>query len=294
MVSVAMEAVEFAALKMFEGYILANVAGLLSGAIPGLSGLGGFGNTAGLNSAAMVQGGVGLVMSVLMVMSQPMAAMFFSGTLSQFAPHSSFGTVDRNSSGAMSYFNINYDSKGGTDSNENTSKGSWQMNKLCTSMRYCGPTAFRAPGKILRIVAYLFAGGLSAASVSASAQQPGTPAYNNVFLPGHGAGDTRQSGRDNWGSIAYSRNLPAVPVTGMRSKRQAERRALELCQERGGENCKIHHSFANICIAVAENESSIGSRADHPRESSAAYRRERALRSCDGDCKITWEGCAMD
>lgn len=168
------------------------------------------------------------------------------------------------------------------------------MNNVRALSRCLAPAAFCTPRKMLCIAAYLCAGSVSAVSMSASAQQPGTPAYNNVFLPGHGAGDTRQSGRDNWGSIAYSRNLPAVPVTGMRSKRQAERRALELCRERGGENCKIHRSFANICIAVAENESNMGSRADHPRKTSAEYRREQALRNCHGDCKVTWEGCAMD
>jgi len=47
----------------------------------------------------MQQGGIGLLMSVLMVMAPPMAAMFFNGTLGQFAAHSSFGTLGRNSSG---------------------------------------------------------------------------------------------------------------------------------------------------------------------------------------------------
>lgn len=61
-------------------------------------------NPGGLNSAAMQQGGIGLLMSVLMVMSPPMAAMFFSGTLGQFAAHSSFGNVGRNSSGQDSDF----------------------------------------------------------------------------------------------------------------------------------------------------------------------------------------------
>jgi len=74
-----------------------------------LSDLGEFGSAGGLNSAAMVQGGGGLVMSVLMVMSPPMVAMFFSGTLGQFAAHSSFGNVGRNSTGAMSDFKTNYD-----------------------------------------------------------------------------------------------------------------------------------------------------------------------------------------
>ncbi|MEF3082684.1 type IV secretion system protein [Luteimonas sp. SMYT11W] len=55
----------------------------------------------GLNAAAMQQGGIGLLMSVLMVMAPPMAAMFFSGTLGQFAANSSFGAVGRNSSGQV-------------------------------------------------------------------------------------------------------------------------------------------------------------------------------------------------
>lgn len=58
----------------------------------------------GMSSAAMQQGGIGLLMSVLMVMSPPMAAMFFSGTLGQFAAQSSFGSVGRNSTGQESDF----------------------------------------------------------------------------------------------------------------------------------------------------------------------------------------------
>ena len=64
----------------------------------------------------MVQGGGGLVMSVLMVMAPPMAAMFFSGTLGQFAANTSFGNVGRNSSGSMSDFKTNYDAKTTGDS----------------------------------------------------------------------------------------------------------------------------------------------------------------------------------
>jgi type IV secretion system protein VirB6 len=57
-----------------------------------------------LNAAAMQQGGVGLIMSVLMVMAPPMAAMFFGGTLGQFIAASSFGNVGRNSTGQDSDF----------------------------------------------------------------------------------------------------------------------------------------------------------------------------------------------
>ena len=63
----------------------------------------------------MVQGGVGLVMSMLRVMSPPMAAMFFSGTLGQFAGNTSFDNVGRSSSGLMSDFKSNYDAKSGNN-----------------------------------------------------------------------------------------------------------------------------------------------------------------------------------
>jgi type IV secretion system protein VirB6 len=55
----------------------------------------------GINSMAMQQGGLGLIMSTLIVMAPPMAAMFFSGTLGQFVANSSFGNVGRNSTGQV-------------------------------------------------------------------------------------------------------------------------------------------------------------------------------------------------
>ena len=46
----------------------------------------------GLDMAALQQGGVGLVMTVLLILCPPMAAQFFSGTVGAFSnPYSSFG-----------------------------------------------------------------------------------------------------------------------------------------------------------------------------------------------------------
>jgi len=42
------------------------------------------------------------------VMTPPMAAMFFNGTLGQFAANSSFGNVGRNSTGQRSDFKQDY------------------------------------------------------------------------------------------------------------------------------------------------------------------------------------------
>jgi type IV secretion system protein VirB6 len=47
----------------------------------------------GINSMALQQGGLGLLLSTLIVMAPPMAAAFFQGTLGQFASYSSFGSV---------------------------------------------------------------------------------------------------------------------------------------------------------------------------------------------------------
>jgi len=47
----------------------------------------------GVSSMAMQQGGLGLILSVLIVMTPPMAAQFFQGTLGSFSPYSSFGVT---------------------------------------------------------------------------------------------------------------------------------------------------------------------------------------------------------
>lgn len=92
MVSVATQVVALTAAAMVASYELSSALGL------------GVGLGGGLKSAAVQQGGVGLLMSVLMVMVPPIAAMFFNGTLGQFVANSSFGNVGRNSTGQKSDF----------------------------------------------------------------------------------------------------------------------------------------------------------------------------------------------
>lgn len=55
--------------------------------VSGITGL----NAEGFTSQAMQQGGVGLLMTVLIVSTPPMAAMFFNGTLGSFAHYTAFG-----------------------------------------------------------------------------------------------------------------------------------------------------------------------------------------------------------
>ncbi|PBS13131.1 hypothetical protein CMZ82_05805 [Lysobacteraceae bacterium NML93-0792] len=101
MVSIATQVVAVSAAAMLAAYTISTMG---AGAIPGFGG--------GLNSAAVQQGGVGLIMSVLMVMAPPMAAMFFNGTLGQFAANSSFGSTGRNSTGQDSDFKQDYVGRG--------------------------------------------------------------------------------------------------------------------------------------------------------------------------------------
>ena len=48
-------------------------------------------STEGLTSTAMQQGGIGLLLTALIVSVPPMAAMFFQGTLGSFMSYSAFG-----------------------------------------------------------------------------------------------------------------------------------------------------------------------------------------------------------
>ena len=49
----------------------------------------------GISSMALQQGGLGLVMTTLIITAPPMAAAFFQGTLGQFTAYSALGQLDR-------------------------------------------------------------------------------------------------------------------------------------------------------------------------------------------------------
>jgi type IV secretion system protein VirB6 len=54
----------------------------------------------GINSMAMQQGGLGLILTVLIISAPPMAAAFFQGTLGQFLAYSQFGGTAHTSAGS--------------------------------------------------------------------------------------------------------------------------------------------------------------------------------------------------
>lgn len=76
MVAVAMKMVGVVALAMYVKYQI-----VMQGA----------GVTEGINSVAMQQAGLGVILTVLLIATPPIAAMFFSGTLANFSAYSQFG-----------------------------------------------------------------------------------------------------------------------------------------------------------------------------------------------------------
>jgi type IV secretion system protein VirB6 len=77
MVTLAMDVILAVASSFWVGNLIqANLAG---------------GNPEGVNSMAMQQGGLGLLLTMLMISAPPIAANFFQGTMGQFLAHSQFG-----------------------------------------------------------------------------------------------------------------------------------------------------------------------------------------------------------
>ncbi|WP_338123859.1 hypothetical protein [Xanthomonas bonasiae] len=57
----------------------------------------------GVSSMALQQGGIGLVLSTLIITAPPMAASFFQGTLGQFTLYSGFGSLGKDPASGQPY-----------------------------------------------------------------------------------------------------------------------------------------------------------------------------------------------
>jgi type IV secretion system protein VirB6 len=69
-----------------------------------LGGLLGSNFTDGMTSQAVQQGGLGLILTTLIVTAPPMAASFFQGTLGQFTPYVAFGASSQAQQRAATYY----------------------------------------------------------------------------------------------------------------------------------------------------------------------------------------------
>lgn len=122
------------------------------------------------------------------------------------------------------------------------------------------------------------------------AQQPGTPQYNSVFLPAHGAGDTRQSPR-KWGAVARGEDLQLGWAVNGDSEQQAGNLAVQDCLARGSSNCQVVQTFFNTCAAVVVGPSDRNFLSLPGR--SLAKVRKTALKECGSECRVMFEGCAL-
>src|SRR3546814_17729530 len=92
---------------------------------------------------------------------------------------------------------------------------------------------------------------------------------------------------DSWGAIAYDGHSIAGIVTGFPSKRKAKRGAIDECQKRGGEKCKVLRAFVNQCAAMIAGEG-VSATASAPTTREAI---DRGTKLChEGDRKSVVEG----
>lgn len=145
--------------------------------------------------------------------------------------------------------------------------------------------------------------GLYCVSVAAGAQQPqpGSAAYNSVYLPAHGVGDTRR-GRSiaQWGAVAVgNRGLMGWTLEAS-SEQEATDFAMRSCEAKGAVGCEILGVFHNSCMAVASdiavvdvaNGALVTTGVAHGSSAMRKLRR-RALDACGSRCEIIREGCAI-
>lgn len=122
------------------------------------------------------------------------------------------------------------------------------------------------------------------------AQQPGTPQYNSVFLPAHGAGDTRQPAR-KWGAVARGEDLQLGWAVNGDSEQQAGNLAVQDCLARGSSNCQVVDTFFNSCAVVVVGPSERRFVSQQHRTLDRV--RKAALKKCGPECSVMFEGCAL-
>lgn len=135
---------------------------------------------------------------------------------------------------------------------------------------------------------------LAFSPASSFGQQPGSVEYNTVFLPAHGAGDTRQPQSIRWGAIALGTGRKLGFAVNARSESSAKAAALKDCSAHGGTNCELRHTFFNACAVVAASPGKIRWVTNDIDSESIESLRRSALSDCGQDCKIVREACAVE
>ncbi|WP_425491175.1 DUF4189 domain-containing protein [Coralloluteibacterium stylophorae] len=103
-------------------------------------------------------------------------------------------------------------------------------------------------------------------------------------------GDTIRAG-DRWGAVAVSQaNGRGGWTVDGKSEAHAESLAVRNCTERGGHECQAVFTFQDSCGVVATN----AHRSKFVARPDIEVARRRALRLCGSDCRVLFEGCAVD
>lgn len=103
----------------------------------------------GLNSMALQQGGIGLILTTLLISVPPMAASFFQGTLGQFQSYSPFGSVGQGQAASRQQAALGWGNSGGGTpaSDQNLSlQGSRSQGWGNSGLGYTPPLGSGAPG----------------------------------------------------------------------------------------------------------------------------------------------------
>jgi type IV secretion system protein VirB6 len=87
-------------------------------------------STDGLNSMALQQGGIGLILTTLIISAPPMAAAFFQGTLGQFGAYSAFGRVGEGAAATKQQTALGHNSSGGGTGGASTNQSNGQGTRI--------------------------------------------------------------------------------------------------------------------------------------------------------------------
>ncbi|PBS13132.1 hypothetical protein CMZ82_05810 [Lysobacteraceae bacterium NML93-0792] len=139
------------------------------------------------------------------------------------------------------------------------------------------------------IIFCTFATFMEVLPMKATAQQPGTHGYNQILLPAHGVGDTRQASIA-WGAFSVSPDDQLTgSATGAASEGAASDAAISDCQRQGGAACVVEFTYSNQCVAVAATSQKYA----WSRGRTARGVRSKALAACGVDCRIYYEDCSF-
>ena len=97
---------------------------------------------------------------------------------------------------------------------------------------------------------------------------------------------------DRWGAIASDGNGTYGFVTDMRSKRRAEKAAIEDCKKDGGGACSVRLAFFNQCAVVMAGSKAAATASAATKEEAVELGKKTCRENGDNACSVYWSGCS--